>query len=249
MWGRKIVGKIISCSRCGYKLKRRRGALIDESMKIVKAHCNKCLHETKHFVIAEREHHGSENHDPHDSYEPYEVSWCTTYTLLECCGCVNVSLKREFHFSEWDGVEVEYYPPQISRQLPRWYEELPGEMDELLLEIYSALHSDSRRLAMMGARALVEMYMNERIGDIGGFAEKLRVLEGDGLISKQSKEYLDAALNAGHAAAHRAHKARVKEVNQVIDIIENILQNYVLEKAAENLKAKTPSRKKQKLSK
>ncbi len=163
--------------------------------------------------------------------------------MLECCGCESVSLKKEFYFSEWDDTEVEYYPPQVSRQLPRWYEELPGEMDELLQEVYSALHADSRRLALMGARTLVDMYMNEQLGDIGGFETKLSALERNGLISKLNKEYLEAALNAGHTAAHMAHKARVVEVNQVIDIVENLLQNYVLKEAAENLKVKTPSRK------
>ncbi|BCO13546.1 hypothetical protein RIMD111065_19020 [Aeromonas hydrophila] len=217
--------------------------MTDASMKIVKAHCNKCLHETKHLVVAERNNRGSEQADPNDPYAHYEISWCTTYTMLECCGCESVSLKREFYFSEWDATEVEYYPPQVSRQLPRWYEELPGEMDELLQEVYSALHADSRRLALMGARTLVDMYMNEQLGDIGGFEKKLSVLEESGLISKPNKEYLDAALDAGHAAAHRAHKARVVEVNQVIDIVENLLQNYVLKEAAKNLKAKTPSRK------
>ncbi|WP_279455762.1 DUF4145 domain-containing protein [Aeromonas veronii] len=72
--------------------------------------------------------------------------------------------------------------------------------------------------------------------------KKLSTLEERGLISKPNKEYLEAALNAGHAAAHRAHKAKVAEVNQVIDIVENLLQNYVLKEAAKNLKAKTPSR-------
>ncbi|MGB5444810.1 MAG: DUF4145 domain-containing protein, partial [Psychromonas sp.] len=75
-----------------------------------------------------------------------------------------------------------------------------------------------------------------------GFAKKLACLKDKGLISEPNKEYLDAALEAGHAAAHRAHKASIAEVNQVIDIVENLLQNYVLKESAENLKTKTPSR-------
>lgn len=210
----------------------------DERLEIRKAHCNKCLRETKHFVVAERCNSGSEE----VGNGHYEISWKTTYKMLECCGCEDVSLQRMFYFSESDDVDVEYYPPQISRQIPKWSEELPREWSELLKEVYLALHADSRRLALMGARALVDLYMIEKLGDIGGFAQKIKRLETDGLISRPNKEVLDAALEIGHAATHRGHKARADEVNQVIDIVENLLQSHVLAASAENLKSKTPQR-------
>lgn len=216
--------------------------MTDKSLKTIKEHCNDCLRETNHFIVAIRQNSDSESIGPDDPYEQIEVYWTTTYTMLECCGCERVCLKREFYFSEWDGAKTEYYPPQISRPLPEWHEELPQEMRELLLEVYSALHADSRRLAIMGTRTLVDIYMNEKLGDIGGFAQKLKKLGSEGLISKPNAEHLDAALEAGHAAAHRGHRARSKEVNQVIDIVENLLQNYVLDLAAANLKAMTPLR-------
>jgi len=197
-----------------------------------------CLQDTKHFVIASRSSKGSEMVD----HGRNEISWSTTYKMLECCGCENVSLLRKFYFSEYDEVETEYYPPQISRQIPRWCDELPQEWEELLKEVYIALHADSRRLVLMGARALVDLYMNEKLGDIGGFAQKIKSLEAGGLISKSNKAVLEAALEAGHAAAHRGHKARANEVNQVIDIVENLLQSHVLAASAENLKSKTPRR-------
>jgi hypothetical protein len=212
-----------------------------EKFEIQKSHCNKCLQDTNHFIIAKRQHSGS---NPVDDYGQYQIDWSTSCTMLECCGCENVVLKRTFYFSECDDVETEYYPPPVSRQLPRWHEDLPDEWIELIKEVYSALHADSRRLALMGARALVDMYMNHQLGDVGGFQEKIKKLESDGLISRPNKEFLEAALEAGHAAAHRGHKAKVNEVNQVIDIVENMLQNYVLKEAAENLKSKTPLRKK-----
>lgn len=209
----------------------------DEKLEIQKSHCNRCLQETKHFIVAKRCNEGSEIVD-----DRYEVSWKTTYKMLECCGCENVSLQRKFYFSEYDDVEVEYYPPQISRQIPKWSEELPQEWLELLKEIYLALHADSRRLALMGARTLVDLYMSEKLGDIGGFSQKIKKLETDGLISKPNKAVLDAALEVGHAATHRGHKARAIEVNQVIDIVENLLQSHVLAASADNLKSKTPQR-------
>jgi hypothetical protein len=211
----------------------------DEILTVSKAHCNGCLQETKHFVVAERVNSGSEYVDP---YRQHEISWKTTYKMLECCGCENISLQRRFYFSEYDEIEEEYYPPQISRPLPKWHDELPDDWCELLKEVYLALHADSRRLVLMGARTLIELYLNEQLGDIGGFAKKINKLESEGMISKPNKEVLEVALDVGHAAAHRGHKARANEVNQVIDIVENLLQNHVLSTAAENLKSKTPQR-------
>jgi hypothetical protein len=173
----------------------------DENFLIIKAHCNKCLRETKHFLIAGRSSTGSENVDPQGWLE---ISWTTTFKMLECCGCENVSLQRKLYLSEYDNVEEEYYPPQISRQLPKWIHDLPVEWSELLKEVYLALHANSQRLALMGARTLVDLYMSEQLGDIGGFAQKIKQLEAEGLISKPNKIVLNAALEIGRAAIHRA---------------------------------------------
>jgi hypothetical protein len=215
--------------------------MTEKELTISKSHCNECLQETKHFVVAERVNSGSEFVDP---YCQHEIRWKTTYKMLECCGCENISLQRKFDFSEYDEVEVEYYPPQISRQIPKWHNQLPDEWCGLLKEVYLALHADSRCLALMGARALIDLYINEQLDDIGGFAQKIKLLESEGLISKPNKNVLEAALEVGHAAAHRGHKARITEVNQVIDVVESLLQNHVLNKVSENLKSKTPKRSK-----
>lgn len=61
----------------------------DEKLEIQKAHCNSCLQETKHFIVAERCNVGSEEVDN----GRYEVSWKTTYKMLECCGC------ETYHFN------------------------------------------------------------------------------------------------------------------------------------------------------
>jgi len=143
------------------------------------------------------------------------------------------------------GHTIDYYPPITSRPLPKaWLSHLPDEMGDLLLEVYIALSSDCRRLALMGARTLVDLYMTEKLGDIGGFAQKLGQLEAQGFVSKVNREYLEAALEIGHAAAHRGHEPKAAEVEHVMDIVENLLQNYVLEHSAATLRATTPSRRK-----
>jgi hypothetical protein len=54
---------------------------------------------------------------------------------------------------------------------------------------------------------------------------------------------LEAALDAGNAAAHRGHAAKPEEVEIVMDIVENMLHSvYVLHDAAQKLKKSTPLR-------
>lgn len=211
-----------------------------QTEKIEKIYCNRCGQKTKHNVVAERIQEGFE--DLRD--EEYSVSWKVMYTMFECCGCCNITLRCRSWCSEWDGVEVKFYPPPIGRPLPRWHHKLPLELMALMEEVYTALQANSKRLALMGARALVDDFMNDKVGDIGGFNQKLEELEKQGLISKANRCFLDAALEAGHAVIHRGFNPKKETVEQVMDIVENLLQTYVLDEAADDLKKSIPERKK-----
>jgi hypothetical protein len=96
---------------------------------------------------------------------------------------------------------------------------------------------------MMGARALIDLVMLDKVGDTGTFSEKLKALVSQGYVSTLNREFLEAALEAGHAATHRGHEPTTADVNRMMDIIENLLQAvYVLGDAAEQLKKRTPKR-------
>jgi hypothetical protein len=206
--------------------------------KITKAHCNGCGQLTKHDCLFEKtdSHQGFDDHG-------YEYEWSATTSLLECRGCEEISMRVGWWHSEYDASdEMEFYPPRISRKPPGWLHGLPRDWERLLREIYSALHANSRSLAMMGARTIVDVYMNDAVGDIGGFAAKLKKLVTDGYLGSQDKEILEAALEAGHAAAHRGHAPSPQNVNHVMDIVENLLQKYALRNAAAKLSKTTPRR-------
>jgi hypothetical protein len=116
-------------------------------------------------------------------------------------------------------------------------------MRELLEEIYKSLDAENLRLPMMGARTLVDMMILEKIGDVGGFKEKLKELEKEGFVSSRNREALYAALEVGNAAAHRGHAATASEVQAVMDIVETMLHAiYVFPELAQNLKKTTPPR-------
>ena len=131
----------------------------------------------------------------------------------------------------------------VSRHKPEWFYQIPGSMLSLFKEIYNSLAADTRALPMMGARALLDMVIVDKVGDVGTFNDKLKALESQGFISKKNRETLDAALDAGSAAAHRGYAPKLEEVHAVMDIVENLLQAiYVLDKIAVEIKKSTPAR-------
>jgi hypothetical protein len=207
----------------------------DEPPKSTKAHCNTCRHITNHGVLHSQKASGSDAEEG--------VWWETTFDMLDCLGCAEVTLRRSLVFSEDEGVRTTFYPPRASRWIPKWQYSLSPEMSELLVEIYAALEADSRRLAMMGARTAIETAMISKVGDCGTFADNLQALEENGFLSKTNRKYLEAALDAGNAAAHRAHHPTLKQLDTVMDIVENLLHSmFVLAKPVAELTAATPQR-------
>ena len=117
-------------------------------------------------------------HTKHDSEvcgDDFSVDWTECHEMFECGACEGIVIRRRYLFSEWarDEYEESLYPPRIARHLPRWKDELPDEIVATLEEVYTALQANSHRLAMMGARTLVDMIIHEKVGDVGSFAEKL----------------------------------------------------------------------------
>ena len=145
--------------------------------KIIRTHCNECGQETKHDVVMEHTQHCSE---VVDLSPRIEVSWSTTYSMLECRGCEDVSFRRTEWCSENDPIDGPvpgiYFPPRVSRRNPAWADrlEVPSDYSGLLNEIYVALHADSRRLAMMGARALIDAVIRRNVGDQENFGKGLK---------------------------------------------------------------------------
>jgi hypothetical protein len=87
-------------------------------------------------------------------------------------------------------------------------------------------------------------FRTDKVTDVGRFDQKLDALEKE-FITKKQREFLEAALDVGHAASHRGHCPTAKQLDQVMDIVESILQQiYVLPNAATELKKSTPPRKK-----
>jgi hypothetical protein len=205
-----------------------------------RSHCNQCGRETKHHVL-----HAKQVNDSHYSDGYGEIEWADKYELLECAGCEAVSLRHTYWFEPTDETTIKTFPPPVARRRPPWRSKLPKETRELLDQVYGALDGNSRALATMGARAVLDMVLVDQVGDVGGFSQKLEALESSGVIGRKNRQVLATALDAGSAAAHRGHQASAEDMNAVMDILEKLLQAiYHLESLADRLKRTTPPRKK-----
>jgi hypothetical protein len=208
-------------------------------------HCNKCQDKTLHQLVREiKGDGGSEEWEPGFTYD-----WQTTYAVLQCRGCREVLLRRTDANTEDEYPSVWYFPPRILRRPPHWRRNLPGEHMLLLDEIYESLDIGNSTLPMMGARTIVDLVMRDKVGDSGTFKQKLEQLQKKEFISGMNRKVLEAALNAGNAAAHRAYSPTKRHVQAVMDIVENLLEAvYVLPTVADELMKTTPARPKPKSS-
>ena len=205
--------------------------------EVLREHCNNCLRRTDHDLLLSMTVEDDE--DLGDAL----FWWTNQYDVLQCRGCRAVSLRDTYEDATKSGKRITFYPPRVSRREPSWRWKLPSEIRELLDEIYTALHHDKRRLAMMGARTIVDLVMTQEVGADGTFRERLGALHERGVVSARGRDVLEVALDAGSAAAHRGYKPTADDLNAVIDIVENLLEaTYYLKSIAAGVKKSTPPR-------
>lgn len=224
--------------------------------KKLKAQCNKCLGETNHILLHQEDQNWEEWITRDQS-----IYGCNTFRMVKCCGCDSIKLMHQDWMSEIcddDGnpiQSVNYYPPAISKAKPKWLSNFlspfePKELNfigELFGEIYSALHNDSRRLAVMGIRALIEHLMIKEIGDQGSFKKNLDSFQSAGFLSGKQKGMIEPILEAGHAAMHRGYDPNPEDVLTVVEITESLVETiYIHSTKADRLNKNVPKREKKK---
>jgi hypothetical protein len=210
----------------------------------LKHHCNRCDGETTHHIRGEHQRSGAVPiNDPETGDEIDEINWWERFEIVQCAGCDRLSFRTVASNDADHEISIRLFPPKASRTQPNWLGKVPVEMRTLLRQTYQALDGDSRALAMMGARAVADMLLVAKVGDVGGFEQKLDRMVAGGHLSAPNREILEPALDAGNAAAHRGHQPTVDDVDAVMDILENLLQaTYHLEPLAAALKKSTPPR-------
>lgn len=201
--------------------------------KTAKSHCNCCLGETNHDILAEH----TREWDEEDKWGNLMYVERQINQLVQCRGCENISLRRICTASGEENT-IYCFPPSASRKLPIWlsgwfpYSVTDNQVDIAYLfhEVYSAIHSGSYRLAMMGTRAIVDLALTDKLGDIGGFEKKLKAARDHGWITEIHSKTLKAAIDAGSAASHRAYKPDKNQLNLVLDIVESFINPFVCDR-------------------
>lgn len=258
-YGPPVVRPARSRPARNHRLHRTQSALttaMDEDLRRIE--CNRCGIVTLHDRLTSTTLWGVTDPitgdeipgvgEPADSEYDWQTGadWCETYALLKCRGCNEVCLQvQRFDRAHPDDDPVtRYYPPRLFRRQPRWFAALPPELQALLDEVYAALAANSSRLAAMGLRAAIDMVLSDKVGDEDkNFFKKLERLEELGLVGKANREHLAAALDVGHAAAHRGYAPSLSDLERVLDIVENLLVSaYRLKDAAANIRKNTPRR-------
>lgn len=123
-------------------------------------------------------------------------------------------------------------------------DKLPDSFRQVMREVEIAVSQQLNCLAVMGLRAVLDMFASELAGgDIGGFNEKIQSLRKDNLLNARQIEIIEAALAVGHAAAHRMHVPSSMECQQVLEIVAHLLrEHYLLAPSAKKLKSSAPPR-------
>ena len=208
--------------------------------EVVTSPCNSCGHPTKHLVVAVRHFDAWFEQEKLERGAPPDAEY--EYAMLECGGCQGISLRVD----ELLGgalFSTTFYPPRVQRRKPAWSRHLPIQLQSLITEIYAALADDSRKLAVMGARSILDIVMTQKVGRLRTFQSRLKALEAKGFIGKANREILRAALETRSAAAQRAYAPTSDIVNEIMDIIENLLQAvYISPKSLKKIKRSTPRR-------
>ncbi|MBF0148323.1 MAG: DUF4145 domain-containing protein [Magnetococcales bacterium] len=208
----------------------------------VLSHCNICHHETNHELA---------HKICHKRQVPFDfgsVDFETIWEVLQCKGCEEVTLVRYDWNSESMGEECKKvcFPPRVSRRKPSWMDRdqltIPAEYSELLDEVYVALHADSRRLAAMGIRALIDAIIRTHVGEQNNFKEGISALYSKQFISSRGQEIIENAVEVGHAANHRGYKPSVKDMGIFMDIVENLIHNILLHEQSSKIKSRIPKR-------
>lgn len=168
------------------------------------------------------------------------------YEVSKCCGCkkFNINVYERNSPDPKNDRLIHRYPNSKVREFPKWITNLNLKYIELFSEIYRSLNQGSITLPIIGSRTLLDMYIVEKIGDIGNFKQKVEKLLHEGFISKSQKDFLSIALEYGNAATHRGYKAEVEEVNKVLDIIETLFREEALKTETSSLKKSIPRKEK-----
>src|SRR5690606_7633566 len=104
--------------------------------------------------------------------------------------------------------------------------------------------NDSRRLAVMGIRAALEVVMIDKVDDQGTIGKNVAAFLKAGYVPPVSHDLFRSTLiEAGHAAMHRSYQPTQEHLEVLLDLTESLIATiYVHPNSAAKVQAKLPKR-------
>ncbi|QPI44553.1 MULTISPECIES: DUF4145 domain-containing protein [Pectobacterium] len=203
------------------------------SNKTVKSYCRDCCKKTNHNIL-------SGYTDSHRGEYQCDI----LYQILQCLGCDSKSFRKVFydieaayptHDNSWEVPEdVTVYPKVVEghKEIDNLWE-LPEIVRIIYSEVLMALREDSKVLAGLGLRAVVEAVCNDL--NIPGKSLEVRInkLASSGYISKNDAERLHGIRFMGNDAAHDIKTPKDVTLSVALQIVEHLIASvYILEQKA-----------------
>lgn len=227
--------------------------------KILPVFCSTCKNINRHKVLVSADQSGKELMGGDDW-----MYWGSSYQIIECQGCGNISFRNESSNSEdydsEDGTHTIYELLYPKRTKETWntkeFLNIPYNLRRIYRETIDSFNNENLTLCGAGVRALVEGLCNENgivDGEIeivhkDGSTTKKRVdtLQGQinglyekGILTRKNTEILHEHRFLGNTAIHDLAAPTREELGLALEIIEHVFDNiYEIPEKAMELKNK-----------
>lgn len=127
-------------------------------------------------------------------------------------------------------------------QEPSWFTRLPPHAQAMMREVHVAQHEGLLALTAMGVRAVIDVVADDLLRSAGWtFGKKLSELRNAEHLTQAQFEAIRAVVEVGHAAAHRAHVPSERDVQLMLEALNNVLCSaYGLQGTPHELNSRTP---------
>ena len=221
----------------------------EETAETVKTYCCYCQKETNQRpLFYEFELVTQEVIMRNEQGDESQSMWTNVghlWNLSKCLGCEKITFKHiQRHSPDRETDKTFYFPRKPIREVPNWIIKLPTQYLEILQEVYASVNEELYILSLTGIRTLLDVFIVNKIGDTGTFKQKIDKLVTDGIITSSKATVLETAIDAGNASAHRGYKPDKETLFKILDIVENLLNSEIVDRQVNQIKEKTPQRKK-----
>lgn len=213
------------------------------SVKHIKSYCRDCCKKTNHNILSE-----------HTDVYREEYSCDISYQILQCLGCDTKSFRNVFYDLEaayptdennWEvPEEVTVYPKAVEghKEIKNLWD-LPDIVRTIYSEVLTALRENSKVLAGLGLRAVVEAVCNDLTIPGRNLEVRINKLVSSGYISKNDAERLHGIRFMGNDAAHDIKTPKSTTLSVALQIVEHLIASvYILENQANGNIESTVSR-------